>query len=897
MTTSDDIRRGFTDFFASRGHRAQPSAPLVPHGDPTLLFTNAGMVPFKDYFVGAATPPSPRAVSVQKCMRVSGKHNDLENVGPSHRHHTFFEMLGNFSFGDYFKDEAIRFAWELVTEVWGLAPERLWATVFEEDDDAAELWVKLTALPASRVLRCGAEDNFWAMGETGPCGPCSEIYVDIFPDRPRVGWEEGTADGRYLEIWNLVFMQFDRREDGEMVPLPDPSIDTGAGLERVAAVLQAVDSNYDTDLFQPLLGAAAALASRHYGAEPAADVSLRVIADHLRAVTFLLADGVIPGNEGRGYVLRRILRRAVRHGMQLGFDEPFLHRLPPVVREVMGSSYPELAQVEQASAATIRAEEEKFLATVAAGSAGVQAAIERARAEGRRALSGDEAFRFYDTHGLPVEVLREIVEEERFGLDEAGFDAALERQRARSREASGEAGERVGAVRKALAAAGGLGATPFAGYQELSLEGVEVEALARLDEAGAQAVAELARGERGVAVLAETPFYAEAGGQLGDRGTLAWKDGEAAVVDTRKDEAGTHYHFVEVGRGVLARGGTVTATVSADWRRPTQRNHTATHLLHAALKRVLGDGVRQAGSLVAPDRLRFDFTFNRPLADEELESVESLVNRWILFARDTEITPDRELREALAAGATALFGEKYGERVRTVGVPGYVPGNGDSGPIASLELCGGCHVANTGEIGPFIVTAERGVASGVRRIEGLTGEGALAELRRQRERERRLVAELGVAAERAPEEIGRLKGRVRDLEQELARVRMQAVTGGAAADEGTEVAGIRVVAREVPQAPASEIRGMADVLRDRLGSGVVVLASRGEGAVRLVATVSRDLTDRLHAGRLAQRIAALVDGQGGGRPDFAQAGGRRPENLAAALGAVPDLVRETLGGE
>ncbi len=897
MITSDDIRQGFTRFFADRGHRAIPSAPLVPHGDPTLLFTNAGMVPFKDFFVGAAVPPSPRAVSVQKCMRVSGKHNDLENVGPSHRHHTFFEMLGNFSFGDYFKDEAIRFAWELVTEVWGLAPERLWATVFEDDDEAAALWVKLTALPASRVLRCGADDNFWAMGETGPCGPCSEIYVDRFPERPQVGWEEGTESGRYLEIWNLVFMQFDRREDGEMAPLPNPSIDTGAGLERVAAALQDVDSNYDTDLFQPLLGAAAALASRRYGADPAADVSLRVIADHLRAVTFLLADGVIPGNEGRGYVLRRILRRAVRHGMQLGFDEPFLHRLPPVVREVMGASYPELAEVEKASAATIRAEEEKFLATVAAGSAGVQAAIERARSEGRKALSGEEAFRFYDTHGLPLELLREIVEEERFGLDAAGFEAALERQRARSREAGGDAGAEVGAVRRALRATADLRPSTFTGYRELSLAGVAVEGLARLDEGGAAAVERLSRGERGVVVLATTPFYAEAGGQLGDRGTLAWDGGEAAVLDTRKDEAGTHFHFVEVARGALARGAPVDASVSEAWRRPTQRNHTATHLLHAALRRVLGEGVRQAGSLVAPERLRFDFTFGRPLSDEEVERVESLVNRWILLARDTEITPDREFREAVAAGAIALFGEKYGERVRTVGVPGFVPGNGDGGAVSSLELCGGCHVANTGEIGTFLVTAERGVASGVRRIEAVTGEEALAELRRQRERERRLAAELGVAPERAAEEIARLKGRARELEQELARVRLQLVTGGGAADGGTEVSGVRVVAREVPEAPASEIRGMADVLRDRLGSGVVVLASRDEGSVRLVATVSRDLTDRLHAGRLAQRIAALVGGRGGGRPDFAQAGGRQPERLPAALGAVPDLVREVLGGE
>jgi alanyl-tRNA synthetase len=891
---SQAIRESFTGFFAEHGHREHRSVPLVPHGDATLLFTNAGMVPFKDYFLGRAKPPAPRAVSVQKCMRVSGKHNDLENVGPSHRHHTFFEMLGNFSFGDYFKAEAIQFAWELVTGNWGLDPATLFATVFEDDDEAAELWRKVSGLPSERVLRCGADDNFWAMGDTGPCGPCSEIFVDRTPERPAVEWVEGTESGRYLEIWNLVFMQFDRHADGTLEPLPRPSVDTGAGLERVASVLQDVDSNYETDLFQPILAAAAALAETRYGADAQRDVDLRVIADHLRAVTFLLADGVIPSNEGRGYVLRRILRRAVRHGMRLGFEEPFLHRLVPVVREGMGRQYPDLEKAEQGSADTVQAEEGKFLETLAAGSAQVQEAIEQARRSGQSELSGAAAFRFYDTHGLPLETLREIAEEEKIGLDVQGFERALEEQRARSRAALGATDERLAEL-AGLLAGGETPATQFLGYDHLESEG-RIVALARFGSGGvsdsAQRVEELADGDEGAIVLDDTPFYAESGGQVGDRGQLVAEGGRATVTDTQKDATGTWYHLVDVKDGKLAVGDVVVARVRREWRAPTQRNHTATHLLHAALRHVLGPSVRQAGSLVAPDRLRFDFTHGRPLTAEEVERVEELVNRWVLLARGTEITTDRDYEEAVAAGAMALFGEKYGDRVRTVEVSS-LPVEGAE-ILDSLELCGGCHVANTGEIGLFLITSERGVASGVRRIEALTGEGARAYLKERVEMIGRTASELGVADERLPEEAAQLRTRVKALERELSDLRMQLVSGAEPADSESEVEGIRVVAREVPPAPAQELRGMADVLKNKLGSGVVVLGSRKADRVSLVTVVSQDLTERLNAGDLAREIAALVDGNGGGRADFAQAGGRQPDQLPAALAAVPDLIRARL---
>jgi alanyl-tRNA synthetase len=884
---STEIRSSFLEFFRDRGHRPTASAPLVPQKDPTLLFTNAGMVPFKNYFLGAEKPPSPRAVSVQKCLRVSGKHNDLENVGPSPRHHTFFEMLGNFSFGDYFKEQAIRYAWELVTQVWKMPVENLFATVYEEDDEAHALWLKLTDLPAERLFRCGKKDNFWAMGETGPCGPCSEIFADIHPGLPAVSWEEGTESGRYLEFWNLVFMQYDRDDKGTLTPLPNPSIDTGAGLERVAAVLQGVESNYDTDLFRPILHAAADLAGVDYGKDAEKDVSLRVIADHLRAVSFLLADGVIPGNEGRGYVLRRILRRAVRHGMRLGFEEPFFHKLVPVLGEVMGGAYLELAETRQASIATIRAEEEKFLSTVANGARQVQAEIERLRGEGKDVLPGAMVFRLYDTYGLPLEVIREIAEEERFTIDEAGFSDGLRAQREQARKATQDVQNRMAALREVVRGHAELAETRFEGYERTELPDAEVVRLATWRDGAPERVSTLMEGQAGVAILDETVFYAESGGEVGDTGMLLWDGGRARVVDTQKDASGVIFHFVEVEKGQLARHTRVQLRVDHDLRLAIQRNHTATHLLHAALRQVLGKSVRQAGSLVASDRLRFDFTYHRGMFRQEQEQTEDLVNEWVRRAVGLEIV-QRTYQEAVAAGAMALFGEKYGDRVRTVNVPGF-----------SLELCGGCHVRNTGEIGLFLVDSERGVASGVRRIEALTGTYALEEIRRQRAAYGELTSRLGIRTgdyDQQLQKAEQLRQRQNDLEQEMKRLRMQLVSGAPASggDDEMMVDGIRVLTREVPPAPADEMREMADSLRSKLGSGVVVIGSRGDGNVSLVAAVTKDLTARVKAGELVKRLSAIVGGGGGGRPDFAQAGGKEPDKLPEALAAVRDAVREQL---
>ena len=673
-------------------------------------------------------------------------------------------------------------------------------------------------------------------------------------------------------------MQFDRDAGGsDDHPCPTPSIDTGAGLERLAAVLQGVDSNYDSDLFRPLLAAAAVLAGRDYGDEPVADVSMRVLADHVRAVTFLLADGVIPSNEGRGYVLRRVLRRAVRHGMRLGFDEPFLYRLVPVVGEILGSAYPELVATGKASAATVEAEEGKFLSTLASGSRQVQEAIDAARDRGRERLAGETVFRLYDTYGLPIEVLREIAEEERMLLDEEGFAEALDAQRRRSREAGDDG---AGWAEEARQALGPGEPTPFVGYTMLSLETAVVGVA---DDSAP--VERLDAGSEGVVTLASTPFYAESGGQVGDRGELRWADGHARVLDTRKDGRGVHYHRVRVEAGHLAEGMPVSAAVDATRRRATERNHTATHLLHAALRHLLGEGVRQAGSLVAPDRLRFDFTHPRPLAPEELARVGQIVNRWILEAENTRIVADRDFEEAVAAGAMALFGEKYGDTVRTIEVPG---------GVGSLELCGGCHVRNIGEIGPFRIVGERGIASGVRRIEALTGEGALEAFTADEELLRSAAAELGVSPDRLPEEAGRERRRLKELERELSRLRMRLVAGDDEGDGGVEVDGVRVLVKEVPPAPPEELRSMADVLRSRLGSGVVVLATRDDQKATVIVTVTDDLTGALPAGQLVKELAERVGGGGGGRPDFAQAGGREPDKLPSALAAVEEIVRGRL---
>ncbi len=879
---SREIRQSFIDFYAGRGHAVVASSPLVPRGDPTLLFVNAGMVQFKNLFLGIERPRSPRAVTSQKCLRVSGKHNDLENVGPSPRHHTFFEMLGNFSFGDYFKEEAIASAWELVTGPWGLDPKHLFATVFEQDDEAQELWVRLSGLPPERVLRCGEKDNFWAMGDIGPCGPCSEIFVDTTPDRPEIGWDEGTDSGRYLEIWNLVFMQFERSEDGRSEPLPNPSIDTGAGLERVAAVLQGVESNYDTDLFGPILAAVAGAAGIEYGRRPDTDESMRVVADHLRAVGFLLADGVLPSNEGRGYVLRRILRRASRHGMRLGFYEPFLASLLPSLEETFAGHYPELAKAREPSAATVTAEETRFLETVALGAGKVQQAIEEARAGGGSVLAGDAVFRLYDTFGLPIETVREIAEEEQFGLDEAGFEAALRQQRDRSRTVAGGR-LRIPAASGISVRAASIPDTRFVGYDDLA---ASAHVVVVLSDAG-EPVRELT--DAGFVLFDRTPFYAEAGGQVGDIGRVEWTAGRGKVLDTFRDGGGI-VHRVEITDGALHEGESVELQVDRDRRSAAQRHHTATHLLHAALRKHLGAGVRQAGSLVHPDRLRFDFTHGAAVAEEQQEAIEDTVNEWVRRAAPVRFA-ERSFAEAVAAGAMALFGEKYGDRVRTVEVPG-----------VSLELCGGCHVRNTGEIGPVALVGERGVASGVRRIEALAGDRADGLRRRQAQRLAALEREIGADGEGAVAEVRALRERLRGAERELSRVRLGMLAGDGQPVSGQDVSagarsirGVKVVLREVPASNAGELRRLADVLRGRLGSGVVVLGAVDDGKVKLVASVTGDLKDRVDAAAVARAMGSAMSGSGGGRRDFAQAGGRG-EDLAPAFSAAEQLIEGSLGG-
>ena len=893
MLSSRDIRRSFIDFYADRAdreHEPVPSSSLVPRDDPTLLFVNAGMVQFKNYFLGVEKPAWPRAVTSQKCLRVSGKHNDLENVGPSPRHHTFFEMLGNFSFGDYFKAEAIASAWELVTREWELRPEHLFATVFREDDEAADLWVRLSGLPPERVLRCGEKDNFWAMGDTGPCGPCSEIFVDTAPHLPEVGWEEGNDSGRYLEIWNLVFMQFERHEDGRTVALPNPSIDTGAGLERVAAVLQRVGSNYDTDLFGPILRAVAAEAGREYGRDPDADVSLRVIADHLRAVGFLLADGVLPSNAGRGYVLRRILRRASRHGMKLGFEEPFMAPLLPSLEEAFAGHYPELEAAREPSSATVTAEETRFLQTVAVGAGKVQQAIEEARSRGTSVLAGDVAFRLYDTFGLPIETVREIAEEEQFGIDEAGFEAALAEQRERSRAGAQRVPIEVNPVRGGGVRLPGLYVTAvppeteFVGYRELGT-GATVLRLTETKGEAPESVQKLTG--PGFAMFDRTSFYAEAGGQVGDVGRVTWSEGEARVLDTRK-QGRLAIHQMEVTKGTLEVDTQVDLQVDRERRESAQRHHTATHLLHAALRQHLGAGVRQAGSLVHPDRLRFDFTHGAPVTEAQQEAIEDTVNEWVRRAVPVEIA-ERSHDEAVAAGAMALFGEKYGDRVRTVEVPGF-----------SLELCGGCHVGNTGEIGLVTLVGERGVAAGVRRIEALAGDRAE---RLHRNRAHLLVtleSEIGASGEQAAVEVRALKERLREVERELSKLRLGLLAGdgkperGQSADGDTRsIRGVDVVLREVPASNVGELRSLADVLRSRLGSGVVVLGALDDGKVKLVASVTHDLQDRVDAAAVARAMGSAISGSGGGRRDFAQAGGRA-ENLLPAFAAAERHIEDSL---
>jgi len=869
---SNEIRSSFLEYFRSKGHTVVPSSPLVPANDPTLLFTNSGMVQFKDVFLGKEKRPYVRATSAQRSLRAGGKHNDLENVGYTARHHTFFEMLGNFSFGDYFKKEAIQFAWELLTKVYKLPPERLWTTVYHTDDEAYDLWTKTVGIPAERCVRIGDKgqpyqsDNFWQMADTGPCGPCSEIFYDHGPGIPGGPPGSPDADGdRYIEIWNLVFMQFNRDEKGVMHPLPRPSVDTGMGLERIAAVLQGKHSNYEIDLFQNLIRAAA----RETGQKRLDNPSLNVIADHIRACAFLVVDGIIPGNEGRGYVLRRIIRRAIRHGYKLGRKAPFFHRLVADLDEAMGDAYPELRGARDKVADILKQEEERFAETLENGMAVLETAL--ASGDGDRLLDGETAFRLYDTFGFPVDLTADICRERGVMLDMAGFEAAMEGQRERARAAS------KFSMATALEYSGGK--TEFHGYDTLSLEAKVVA----LYKEGTQ-VAELKAGDVGVVVLDRTPFYAESGGQVGDRGELVAPSGTFAVDDTQKVQAEVFGHHGRQATGTLRVGETLQAEVDVTSRRRAMWNHSATHLMHAALRTVLGKHVEQKGSLVTPLRTRFDFSHPKPLTDEEIRQVEALVNQAI--QQNYEVTARiMKYDDAIRAGALAFFGDKYGDEVRVLSMGDF-----------STELCGGTHVRRTGDIGFFKIVSESGVAAGIRRVEAVTGEGALAWVQ---EREAKL-AEVAEALRTPPSEvttkINQVLENVKTLERELARLksRLAASQGADLSSQALDIKGAKVLAATLEGADSKTLREALDQLKGKLKSAAIVLGAVNDGKVSLIAGVTPDLTGKVKAGELVNYVAQQVGGKGGGRPDMAQAGGTDVAKLPGALQSVGPWVEQRL---
>ena len=868
---SSEIRQRFLDFFASKGHAIVASSPLVPGNDPTLLFTNAGMVQFKDVFLGRESRPYVRATSSQRCVRAGGKHNDLENVGYTARHHTFFEMLGNFSFGDYFKRNAIQYAWEFLTQDMKIPAEKLWVTVYHEDDEAADIWLNEIGVPPERLARIGDKpgagkyqsDNFWSMGDTGPCGPCTEIFYDHGPDV--AGGPPGTPeqDGdRYIEIWNLVFMQFNRDENGVMHSLPKPSVDTGMGLERISAVMQHVHSNYEIDLFQDLIKAAA----RETGASDLSNNSLKVVADHIRACSFLIVDGVIPSNEGRGYVLRRIIRRAIRHGYKLGQKQPFFHKLVDDLAKAMGAAYPELVAAKDKVAAVLKQEEEKFAETLEHGMGVLDGAMRGS--SGDRVLDGETVFRLYDTFGFPLDLTADVARERGITVDFAGFEHAMQLQRERARAASKFS---MGTSVKFDGQA-----TEFHGYDTLKLQG---QVLALYKE-GTQ-VSAIHAGDDAVIVLDRTPFYAESGGQVGDRGELVAAGGTFTVDDTQKIQAEVFGHKGKLAIGTLSVGDSVEAHVDAVNRQRAAWNHSATHLMHAALRKVLGNHVTQKGSLVDAQRTRFDFSHPQAVTAEEIQRIEALVNQGIRANTAVDVRL-MKYDEAIKHGAMALFGEKYGDEVRVVGMGEF-----------STELCGGTHVKRSGDIGFFKIVSEGGVAAGIRRIEAVTGEGALEYVQKQQG----TLLEAAGALKAQPQEVGQkiaqMLDSVKALEKELARLKskLAASQGDDLSSSAVEVKGVKVLAAEIDGADAKALRETMDKLKDKLGSAAIVLGARdGANKVTLIAGVTADLTAKVKAGELVNHVASQCGGKGGGRPDMAQAGGTLPDNLPKALGSVAEWV-------
>ena len=878
--TGDEIREQFLHYFETKGHRRVASSSLVPANDPTLLFANAGMNQFKDVFTGDEHRPYTRATTSQKCVRAGGKHNDLENVGRTRRHHTFFEMLGNFSFGDYFKEDAIRFAWELVTEVYGLPKERLYVTVFRDDDDAEQLWTKVAGVSPDRIKRCGEKDNFWQMGDTGPCGPCSEIFYDY----GREGLEPGERDdpfpadvSRYVEIWNLVFMQFNRDQQGELHPLPRPSIDTGMGLERTAAVLQDKLSNFDTDLFQPIIRRAGELLGIQYGADPGTDTTLRIVADHSRSAAFLLHDDVMPANEGRGYVLRKIIRRALRHARLAGCEGPFLHQMTGFVAEMMRSAYPEMQESSGRVARIVRDEETRYERNFAVAEREFESALDKLD---NGVIPGAVAFRLYDTFGLALDEQQEMARERDLKIDLHGFEAEMDVQRARARSSWKGSRKADTTAGPALVDLSQRCRTKFVGYDRTFEEGLRVVGLLRDGEAVEAAQA----GTQVGVVLERTPFYAEAGGQVGDRGVLMrGLEPVAAVLDVQAPLRGTSVHRVDLLRD-MALGDRLAGRVDESRRDAARRNHTATHLMHAALRAVLGTHVKQAGSVVDPQRLRFDITHYAPIEARELEDVEDLVNEQIL--RDTEVVTElKDLDVAVREGAMALFGEKYLDRVRVVSVGDF-----------SVELCGGTHVSRTGKIGVFKVVAETSSAAGVRRIEAISGTGAFGHYREATDSVQQLTALLRVrddglatAVEKLMAERRRQDREIADLKARLARTAVADLVA-----QAREIGGMKVLAAKLDGIEREQLRPLADTVRQKLGSGLVVFGTVQDGRVALISAATKDVAGkRVHAGRVVSAVAKLVGGGGGGRPDMAEAGGKHPDSLAGALERVYEIVRES----
>ena len=873
-----EIRQRFLEYFERNGHARVESSPLIPKDDPTLLFTNAGMVQFKKVFLGQEKRDTNRATTSQKCLRVGGKHNDLENVGRTARHHTFFEMLGNFSFGDYFKEDAIRFCWEFLTEEMKLDKSRLYITIYQDDDEAGELWQKVAGVPADRIYRLGEKDNFWSMGDTGPCGPCSEVHFDMGEEMacgPDCGIGKCDCD-RFLEIWNLVFMQYDQAEDGTRTELPRPSIDTGMGLERIAAVVQGVHSNYDTDLFQTLIRFTADLAGVPYRRGEETDTALRVIADHSRAIAFLIPDQVLPSNEGRGYILRRLIRRAYRFGRLLGFDQPFLWKTACKVCDEMGDHYPELNEHRDFMVKVVTEEEERFSKTLDKGLARLEEELDGLAAAKAALVPGDVVFQLYDTFGFPIDIVMDVAEKRGMGVDQAGFEALMREQKTRSKKAWKGSGEKdVASTFQTLLERGVT--SEFTGYEAMADESAIIHLLT---PDGAE-VQELAEGQSGWLVTQATPFYGESGGQVGDTGAVAASSGRADVLDTLKPSPKLTGHKVVVASGALKVGDTAILNVDRFQRLATGRNHTATHLLHAALKQTLGDHANQSGSLVGPDRLRFDFTHIAPMTPAEIARVEELVNHAVLEA----LPVDRQVMSidaARAKGATALFGEKYGDEVRVVEVPG-----------VSMELCGGTHLDNTGLIGPFVILSESGIAAGVRRIEGATGAGAIQFLQQRRQAIDETAASLKAQPAEVTAKVQALQAQVKEMAREMEKLQAK-LASGAGRDmmsEMEEIGGIKVLALELEAPNMGVMLKQMDSLRSKVDSGIICLiAGHPDGKVSVALAVTPDLHGRFKAGDLIRPVAGEVGGSGGGRPDLARAGGSNPAGIAAALAKLKEVI-------